>query len=99
MGPGAFSQPEVVKKLRLTDDQRQAIRHIAADAMMAMFERLSDSTDRETLGHLRETLIRSTVKKIEAELTPEQLKEWESLIGRSFEGSLNVPPPVVVLPQ
>jgi hypothetical protein len=85
-GAMAFSDPEVAKKLNITDAQKDEIKTISDEsnaAMRELFAGLQD--DREgTMKKIAEHR-KETVGKIVAKLNDEQQKTWKEMIGAPFE--------------
>jgi len=85
-GAQSFSDPEVSKKLNLTDSQKTDIQAIVTESgsqMREIFGTLQD--DREAgLKKLAE-LRKKTLTDVEAKLNDEQQKTWKELIGSPFE--------------
>ena len=85
-GAQAFSDPEVAKKLNLTDAQKtdiQAIQQEARQEMRPIFQEFQD--DREGAMKKMAELRKKTLAKIEAKLNDEQQKTWKELLGAPFE--------------
>jgi Spy/CpxP family protein refolding chaperone len=85
-GAAAFSDPEVAKKLNLTDAQKADIQTINTESQSQMREIFqSAQDDREgamkKLGELR----KETLEKASAKLNDEQQKTWKELLGAPFE--------------
>jgi Spy/CpxP family protein refolding chaperone len=85
-GAMAFSDPEVAKKLNITDAQKDEIKTISEEsgsAMRELFAGLQDDregTMKKIAEHRKETL-----GKIVAKLNDEQQKTWKEMIGAPFE--------------
>jgi hypothetical protein len=85
-GAQAFGDPEVAKKLNLTDAQKTDIQTINMEAgqeRRAIFQESQD--DREGAMKKMAELNKKTLAKIEAKLNDEQQKTWKELLGSSFE--------------
>jgi len=92
MGAMAFNDPEVAKKLNLTDTQKTEIQTIVTDSAAAAREIFqSNQDDRE--GNMKKfaELRKETLAKVTAKLNDEQQKSWKELIGSPFE--VVYPPP------
>ena len=61
--------------------------------MFVLISEQREMTDEAVRRDLRESLSRSAMEKILTILTPEQLRQWQELRGRPFEGRLWKPPP------
>jgi hypothetical protein len=85
-GPQAFADPEVAKKLNLTDSQKSDIQEIQQESMQEirpLFQELQN--DREgTMKKINE-IRKQTLTKAEAKLNDEQRKTWKELLGAPFE--------------
>jgi len=85
-GIQAFSDPEVAKKLNLTDAQKAVVKSIQDDSrqeMQSIMQGFQD--DREgTLKKLAE-FRKETLAKATAKLNDEQQKTWKELLGAPFE--------------
>jgi Spy/CpxP family protein refolding chaperone len=85
-GANAFSDPEVVTKLSITDAQKDEIKTIVDESRTEMREIFSQIQDDREAGmkklaeHRKETLA-----KVVAKLNDEQKKTWNELIGAPFE--------------
>jgi len=85
-GAQAFSDPEVAKKLSLTDAQKSDIQSIVQDSFGAMTTiRQENSDDREAMMKKMGELRKETLTKVAAKLNDEQQKTWKELIGAPFE--------------
>jgi hypothetical protein len=85
-GAIAFSDPEVAKKLGLTDTQKSDIQAIIQDSMeQGNTIRQENSDDREAMMKKFTELRKETLAKATAKLNDEQQKTWKELIGSPFE--------------
>jgi len=85
-GAGAFSDPEVAKKLNLTDSQKTDIQSINQESMTQMREIFqSAGDDREGAMKKSAELRKETLEKVAGKLNDEQQKTWKELIGAPFE--------------
>jgi len=85
-GANAFTDPEVAKKLSLTDAQQSEIKSIVDDSNTArreIFQSLND--DREAGMKKLAELNKETLAKVTAKLNDEQQKTWKEMIGSPFE--------------
>ena len=86
-GLQAFSDPEVAKKLNLTDTQKSDIQAINTEVMESMRGLFSqDSTPEERAeGMKKMTEARKAgLTKVESKLNDEQQKTWKELLGAPF---------------
>ena len=85
-GAAAFSDPEVISKLNLTDSQKSDIQAINQESMSQMREIFqSAQDDREGAMKKMAELRKETLEKVAAKLNDEQQKGWKELIGAPFE--------------
>jgi eukaryotic-like serine/threonine-protein kinase len=91
-GPRAFSQPEVITKLQLTDTQRRAIRQIEMEQFASNWDFSNREHRQPPPRKFRESEIRPGMEKILAVLTPEQLTQWKTLVGKPLRGAVDLPP-------
>jgi Spy/CpxP family protein refolding chaperone len=85
-GAGAFTDPEVAKKLNLTDSQKTEIQSINQESMTQMREIFqSAQDDREGAMKKSAELRKETLEKVTGKLNDEQQKTWKELVGAPFE--------------
>ena len=84
-GAQAFSDPEVAKKLNLTDAQKTEIREIGQSAREKMPSQEDFQSDREAAMKKAQEVNKETLVLIIAKLNDEQRKTWKDLIGAPFE--------------
>jgi hypothetical protein len=85
-GVGAFNDPEVAKKLNLTDSQKSDIHALNTEMMTEMRElRQSFQDDQEGARKKMAELRKSTLEKAASKLNDEQQKSWKDLVGAPFE--------------
>jgi len=85
-GAMAFSDPEVAKKLSLTDTQKTDIQTIVTDSNAEMREIFtSNQDDREAAMKKVAELPKETLAKVTAKLNDEQQKTWKEMLGSPFE--------------
>jgi len=85
-GAMAFSDPEVAKKLSLTDTQKTDIQTIVTDSNAEMREIFtSNQDDREAAMKKVAELRKETLAKVTAKLNDEQQKTWKEMLGSPFE--------------
>jgi len=93
-GAMAFSDPEVAKKLNITDAQKDEIKSITDEsgaAMRELFAGLQDDregTMKKIAEHQKETLT-----KVVAKLNDEQQKTWKEMTGAAFTSYVPTPFP------
>jgi len=94
MGANAFTDPDVIKKLSITDTQKGEIQTIVDESrqeMREIFQSLQDDREagmKKLAEHRKETL-----GKVVAKLNDEQQKTWKEMIGSPFEVKFPPPPP------
>ena len=85
-GAMAFADPGVIKKLNITDAQKDDIKKITDESMEAAreigagFRDDPEGTQKKMAEHNKETLT-----KVVAKLNDEQQKTWKEMLGASFE--------------
>jgi Spy/CpxP family protein refolding chaperone len=87
-GIQAFDDPEVQKKLNLTDSQKSDIQTIAQesrDGFRGLFSQDQSQEEREAAMKKFAELRKEALTKAEAKLNDEQQKTWKELIGSPFE--------------
>ncbi len=85
-GAQNFSDPDVIKKLKLTDEQKTAMGEIQQESMQerrAIFEEAQG--DREVMMKKMGELNKKILEKSEAKLNDEQKKTWKEMTGTPFE--------------
>jgi Spy/CpxP family protein refolding chaperone len=82
-GTGAFSEEDVQKELKMTDDQKEKIKTITADQRKAMQE-LRQGGNRPDQAKVAE-LRKETNAKIMEVLTDHQKETWKKMVGAPFE--------------
>lgn len=85
-GAAAFSDPEVQKKLNITDSQKNDI-HAIVEAMRTEGRTIAEENrdDREAMMKKMGGLRKETLAKAEAKLNDEQQKTWKEMLGSPFE--------------
>ncbi len=95
-GIRAFTDPEVAKKLNLTDAQKSDIQTIFEETMEAMrgvpFGQDQSEEEREANMKKLTELNKEALDKVAAKLNDEQQKSWKELIGAQFELKMNPRP-------
>jgi hypothetical protein len=86
MGAMAFSDPDVAKKLSLTDAQKGDIKTINDESMAEIRQIFQDNSDDREAAQKKITEHRKeTLSKIVAKLNDEQQKTWKEMLGAPFE--------------
>lgn len=89
-GANAFSDPEVQKKLNITESQKTDIQSIVQESMGEMVTFEENRDDREAMMKKIGEHRKQTLAKAEAKLNDEQQKSWKELLGSPFE--IKIPP-------
>jgi hypothetical protein len=84
-GAMAFNDPEVQKKLNLTDSQKSQIQGLIQESFAQMPSREEFQDDREAAMKKAREVSKTTLTKAEAKLNDEQQKTWKELLGVAFE--------------
>jgi Spy/CpxP family protein refolding chaperone len=89
-GPNAFSDEEVAKALKLTDEQKEDIKKINEELGTARREAFqgggfNDPDKRAETQKKLTNLNKEAMDKITKMLTPDQKKEWKEVTGEPFE--------------
>jgi len=88
-GLTAFNDPEVAKKLNLTDSQKEEIQAIAREARQGggrgAFNKDASPEERKEAMQKAAARRKATLEKAVAKLNDEQQKTWKELIGAPFE--------------
>jgi hypothetical protein len=84
----AFSDPEVAKKLNLTDSQKTEIQEIGRESMeglRGLFSQDQSPEERQAAMKKMNEGRKAALAKAEAKLNDEQQKTWKELLGAPFE--------------
>jgi Spy/CpxP family protein refolding chaperone len=93
-GAMAFADPEIAKKLNITDAQKEEIKTISDESNASMREIFQGAQDdREGAMKKIAELRKETLGKIVAKLNDEQQKTWKELCGAPFELKMEAPRP------
>jgi len=87
-GVSAFNDPEVAKKLNLTDSQKGDIQTILQESMegaRGLFSQDQSPEEREAAMKKITELRKQSLSKAEAKLNDEQQKSWKELLGAPFD--------------
>lgn len=85
-GAQAFNDPEVARKLNLTDAQKTDIQQIQQDANAERREIFQEAQgDREAMMKKMGELNKKILSQVEAKLNDEQKKTWKEMLGAPFE--------------
>ena len=88
----AFNDPEIAKKLNLTDTQKSDIQSLVQD-QMSQGRTIREETqgDPEAMMKKMGELRKETLAKATAKLNDEQQKTWKELLGTPFEVKFEPP--------
>jgi hypothetical protein len=84
-GATAFSDPEVQKKLNLSDSQKSQIQTLIQESFGQMPSREEFQDDREAAMKKLRELQKKVLSQAETKLNDEQQKTWKELLGSPFE--------------
>src|SRR6266542_4247414 len=85
-GPAAFSSEDIQKQLKLTDEQRDAIKTIAKETDDKVQEETKDLERRDPKRReIRQKLNKEAIGKVAGKLTKEQRETWTKMLGEPFE--------------
>jgi hypothetical protein len=83
-GLGAFADPRVYEKLKLSDGQRATLGKAADSYHQSMLGLYKDSNNRQEATQRFEQLRRESGKTINETLTPQQQQAWRNMIGEPY---------------
>ena len=93
-GVRAMSDPEIVKELKITDDQQRKIKEIQDDNQKEMRKLRQDAgATQKEMRERQEELRKSTHEKLMSILTDDQKTKWKEMTGEPFKGQLQFGPP------
>jgi hypothetical protein len=84
-GAMAFSDPDVAKKLNITDAQKNDIQELVQASREKMPSRDDFQSDREAAMKKMQEVNKETLTQAVAKLNDEQQKTWKELLGAPFE--------------
>lgn len=87
-GVGALSDPEVAKKLELTEEQKEKLMEIqrsSREKMIASIREASENRDREAMGKMMAESRKATLAEAREVLTSEQRKSFDEMLGKPFD--------------
>jgi serine/threonine protein kinase len=87
-GLAAFSESEVVADLKLTADQRERLRLLAADADIGGRDRAGPGGPSADRQYAPEQRLKAANEHIQQVLTAEQARQWRELTGEPYQGRL-----------
>ena len=85
-GANAFTNPEVAKKLNLSETQKKEIQTIVQDSRQEMRTIFQENQgDQEAIMKKMTELHKETLAKVMGKLNDEQHKSWKEMLGAPFE--------------
>jgi Spy/CpxP family protein refolding chaperone len=84
-GVQAFNDPEVQKRVKLTDDQKDKLQKIGQGSREKMRELFQESGDMQEVMKKMNELRKEVLTKAAGVLTDEQKKTWKEMTGAPFE--------------
>jgi len=92
-GPNAFGSADLQKQLKLTDEQKEAIKSIAKETLDKINEELkgSDRFDFRKQLEIRQKVNKEAMGKVAAKLTKDQNETWTKMLGEPFEVKVEFP--------
>ncbi len=87
-GAQAFSDPDLQKELKLTDDQKEKIKTINEDArseMRSIFQGAGQGGDRQEMMKKMQALRKETLENSLAVLTKDQQAKYKEMTGKPFQ--------------
>ena len=84
----AFTNADVQKQLKLTDEQKETIKtalKVGEEKIKEETKDLDPRTDGQKIREIRQKVGKETQGKIAASLTSEQKKTWADMVGEPFE--------------
>jgi Spy/CpxP family protein refolding chaperone len=87
----AVSDPEFATALKLTDEQKDKIKTIQADARQEGGQALQRGGNQDEARKRREALRKETQERMMSVLTADQKAKWKELMGEPFKGEITRP--------
>jgi len=85
-GPAAFDSEDIQKQLKLTDEQKEAVKTIVKETDDKIKEEAKDLERRDPKRReIRQKLNKEAMGKVAAKLTKEQKDTWTKMLGDPFE--------------
>jgi len=92
-GFGSLSDPDIQKRLNLTEEQQKDLRGQIDWSVQQQGQYNSPDLDADKRTKLYEDYRKAYQERWNKYLTPEQQKSWKSMSGDPYEFKLSVPPP------
>jgi len=92
-GPAAFNSEDIQKRLKLTDEQKDAIKTIAKETRDKIMEETKDleMQDFRKRIEITQKVNKEAMGKVAAKLTKEQKATWTKMLGEPFEVKFEFP--------
>jgi len=94
-GPSAFTEEDVVKELKLTDDQKSAAKDSIADMQKQVKDifggKPPDPKEMETIMKKIKDIRETATDKVVSKLTDDQKKKWKEMTGEKFDLKMQIP--------
>jgi hypothetical protein len=90
-GPAAFTEEDVVKELKLTDDQKSAAKDSMNEMQKAMRDIKPDPAHIEEMMKKMKEIRETATDKVVSKLTDDQKKKWKEMTGEKFDLKLQPP--------
>jgi serine/threonine protein kinase len=87
-GAGAFGEPEVVAELQLSAGQRDQLRTIEEESIVAWMRSLRPGAPRQGPAKAAVARDKSAKERIVAILTEEQLSRWRAIVGEPLQAPI-----------
>jgi len=85
-GVGAYADPEVQAKLKMTDEQKSKVKDAMDESMQQMRSAFQDNQgDREAMQKRMTEIRTEMTNKVTALLTDDQKKMWKDMTGEKFD--------------
>lgn len=91
-GPHAFTKPETIRRLGLTEAQQGRIREIQVEAGRKILDLFEPADDRQEAWRRKVEVWRRANQEIIALFTLAQQAKWREMIGPPFRSVLDLPP-------
>jgi hypothetical protein len=90
LGVQALNEPAVQAYLKLTNDQKETLKSVGADAARHIREALpTTESEYKAAGKKIESVRKAAMDKAIAVLSSKQKRAWKNLVGRSFDITLD----------
>jgi Spy/CpxP family protein refolding chaperone len=93
-GPAVFNSDENLKQLKLTDEQKDAIKMIAKEAQDKIRDETKDPGFQsfQKWMEISQKVNKEAMDKVAAKLTKDQKESWTKMLGKPFEVKIEPPP-------